>query len=288
MMGSKGGCAAVCCALIAWTGFAVAANAASRPSIKHESVPFFVQGQPLTVVARIKPGDARIKSVTLHYTASRDASPIKLLMTPAGGGRYAATVPADHLSSTASISYYIEAIDEADIWAETNWYEIRLNSSGVVKRLQSPTGSSYPDDVSRESENSSKILVGGGIAAAAIIGIAAVGGGGSGGSGSSENTTSGDGISQLPEPTCEDTDAVGTWIGLTDPVAAPGFALQSGNTGQFFTKIGGAPVAGSWTLIECDLTLIPPEDASSYRGTGILSDDRTTIEINGLTFRKGG
>jgi len=300
-MGKQGGCAALCCALIIWMGFLTAADAASRPTIEHEPVPVAVQGQSLGILARVKPGAARIKSVTLHYAPSRDGSPIKLPMTPSGGGLYAATIPADHLSSTPTLSYYIEAFDDRDEWAETRWFDVRLDSGrgalspDVIQHNEGdsesrPIDSDSSHDGSGQKSNTKKIVIGSALAVGAIVGIAAAAGGSGGGGGGGSNTNvTGGGTSPPTEPdTCEDTDAVGAWVGLTDPAVAPGFALVSGNTGQFFVEIGGAPVAGSWTLVGCDLTLIPPEEASVYRGSGTLSDDKTTVTINGLTFRKGG
>jgi hypothetical protein len=297
-MGKHGGCAALGCALIIWMGFATAADAASRPTIEHQPVPVAAQGQSLSILARVKPGAARIKSVTLHYAPSRDGSPIKLLMTPSGGGLYAATIPADHLSSTATLSYYIEAFDDRDEWAETRWFDVRLDSGRAPEVIQHAGGAgesgpvdvdTSPDGAGKKS-NTTKIVVGSALAVGAIVGIAAAAGGGGGGGGGGSNTnTMGGGTSPPTEPDmCETSDAVGTWIGLTDPAVAPGFALLSGNTGQFFIEIGGAPVAGSWTLVGCELTLLPPEEASVYRGSGTLSEDKTTVTINGFEFRKGG
>jgi hypothetical protein len=287
-MEKREGCAAICCALIISMGFATVANAASRPVIDHELVPIAAQGQPLSILARVKPGEARIKSVTLHYAPSRDGSPIKLLMTPSAGGMYAATIPANHLSSTPTISYYIEAMDERDEWAETRWFEVRLDSGKPTTQFEvvrQPGGNAEPingdmsADGTGKKNNTSKIVVGSVLAVGAIVGIAVATGGGEGGGGTSPPT----------EPDmCENTDAVGTWVGLTDPAVAPGFALLDGNTGQFLVEIGTAPFVGSWILVGCDLTLIPGEEASVYRGSGTLSDDRTTVTINGLTFRKGG
>lgn len=297
-MGKRGGCAAICCAMIISISFATMANAASRPAIDHELVPVAAQGQPLSILARVKPGEARIKSVTLHYAPSRDGSPIKLPMTPSAGGMYVATIPANHLSSTPTISYYIEAIDNRDEWAETRWFEVRLDSGKPITEFDvvqhrsgtaKPIGGDASADGTGEKSNTSKIVVGSVLAVGAIVGIAAVAGGGGGGGGGSSTNMTGGGTSPPPEPDiCENTDAVGTWVGLTDPSVAPGFALLNGNTGQFFVEIGAAPFAGSWTLVGCDLTLIPAEEASVYRGSGTLSDDRATVTINGLTFRKGG
>ena len=297
-------------------GAALAQNEA-LPKIRHEPVKVAVKGQPISILARVTPGSARIKSVTLHHTTSRDAAPLKQEMTSSGGGIYAGSIPAHHFTTAPRLSYYIEAVDENDEWAETRWHEVQVQTSRpekvpvvidhtpertAVTRVEAgrndadtrvPAGR-RPVREDRQGISTTTMIIGGVLAAGAGVAIAAgVGGGGGGGDngGGGEPMDAGDtggGDADPAADSCTDAEAVGTWVGITDPARAPGFALFVDNSAQFLIELGGLPAVGSWILVGCDLTLFPPGTNEVYRGTGSLSDDRLSVTINGFTYRRGG
>src|ERR1039457_1533645 len=98
------------------------------PRIAHEPVGVALRGQPITILAQISAA-APIKSVTLHYTLSRDASPFKLTMQSTGPAMFLGTIPAGLLGNADKVSYYIEATDDRDASTETPWYAVAIKDS---------------------------------------------------------------------------------------------------------------------------------------------------------------
>ena len=281
-------------------------QAATPPRIEHQPVNVAAEGHAISILAHVKPGGARLKTVTLHYAPSRDASPLKQAMTHSGRGVYVGTIPAAYLGKTPKMSYYIEAVDEREEWAETQWHEIqilkarpepaalidRTSERVPVKRSPYAQAPVTPGNAEGAGISTTTWVIGGLAAGAAIAIAAAAGGGGRSAIATNAMTVTGgggnDGPSETNTVTCTRTDPVGTWIGVTDPVIAPGFALFPDNSGQFLDELGGTPGVGSWTLVGCDLTLFPTGTNIVYRGTGTISDDKSSVTINGFTYRKGG
>lgn len=266
---------------------AQSAPAPRPPSISHEPVTLAASGQPLTILARITPGSGRIRTATLHYSISRDAAPIKQVMTSSGAGMYVGTIPAQHVSGISSLRYYIEAVDENEEWSETQWQDVRVGSGRAVTEpviLSNGSGAGG----SGSTFTKKQVLVGGALAAGAAIAIvAASDSGGGGGGGASTNAPTPDPTPDPgPAPTdCEEADAVGTWIN-TNPTFAPGFRIQSDGSALFFAPPEGDPDTGSWGLVGCKLTLIPLNTNSPYRTTGDIGSDKTTFTASGATFIK--
>ena len=82
---------------------------------------------------------------------------------------------------------------------------------------------------------------------------------------------------------CTSEDVVGIWQS-TDP-SAPGFQLSGDGSGRFFTSPGEPLDVGSWDLADCILTLMPTSN-TVYLGSGMISQDKTSVDINGTTFLK--
>jgi hypothetical protein len=132
-------------------------------------------------------------------------------------------------------------------------------------------------------------LIGGGaLAAGAAVAIVAAAGSGGGGGGSSDNAdannTGGGGGGDTNTVVCTADDAIGTWTGTT---SAPGFILGANGAAQFFATVNGVPDEGSYGLVDCTLRLMPSSPTNViYRGSGELSEDKTSVTINGITFTR--
>lgn len=276
-------------AALASAGWAQQQGAAQGPSIVHEPPRFAVKGQPLSILAKVQAGNSPIKAVSLHYSPSRDTAPIKQPMTSAGPNVYVATVPSTHMSSMPSVWYYIEAVDQQDEWAETEWHQVQVGGQREpdptpAAAKQSPAGPGVPTVTpSQEKHGAStgKLIAGGVLAAGAAVAIIAASGGG----GSSDGGGGGTDGSSNDTSKCADSDAAGIWVGA-DTSLAPGFILQSSGSARFFASVDGEPDVGSWGLVGCDLTLVPMGTNSVYRGTGTLSDDKMSVTINGFMYQK--
>jgi hypothetical protein len=262
MLGALGGILAAC------PGDAQQGSPSRPPVIQHDPITFAVPRQPLSIMARIAPGSAPIRSATLYYTPSRDTAPIAQPMTPSGGNLYVATIPPAHLQSVDQIFYYIETVDQREEWAETPYQLITVRPSDEAAETTAPPAA--------PAESGSKRiywLAGG--AAAIGIGAAALAGSGGGGGGQDAANPS----ECLPE------DVPGAWIN-SDTTVAPGFQTFADNRAQFFYPLGAAPEEGFWRLAGCDLSLFPFGTNTTYSGTGTLSADKTTVTINGNTFTR--
>lgn len=282
-------------AVAAASSWAQSAAVPEPPSISHEPVTLAVRGQPLSILARVTPGAAPIRTVNLYYGPSRDAAPVQVAMSSSGAAMYLGTIPASHFQSSSSIFYYIEVIDAQEEWAETPWQEVRVQdprsvTESVVKDPLVPAG--RPPAPRQGGMTTGKWIAGGALAAGAAVAIIAATDSGGGGGSSNNN---GDPPPPPPDDDdpppdddpidCTDDDVVGTWLSL-DQTVAPGFRILADGSTLFFAPPDGEPDTGSWGRIGCTLTLIPLNPDSVYRGTGILSGDRTTLTINGSIFAK--
>ena len=141
------------------------------PHIVHEPVGVALRGQPITILAQIS-ASVPIKSVLLHYTLSKDASPFKLIMQPTGPATYLGTIHAGLLGNAEKVSYYIEATDDQDASTETPWYMVAIKdattlASGPV--VSAPASGSPPPAADSGKSNLLGVgLIAGG--AAAVIG----------------------------------------------------------------------------------------------------------------------
>ena len=158
------------------------------PHIAHDPVGVALRGQPISILARISASTA-IKSVTLHYTLSKDASPFKLAMQSTGPATFLGTIPAGLLGNADKVSYYIEATDDREVSTETPWYLVSIkDSAALAKGGEAPALGGAAVTAQPAETNSHSSLVAAGIiagGAAAVVGaalyVASRGGGSSGG-----------------------------------------------------------------------------------------------------------
>ena len=144
------------------------------PRIAHEPVGVALRGQPITILAQISAA-APIKSVTLHYTLSKDASPFKLAMQSTGPAMFLGTIPAGLLGNADKVSYYIEATDDRDASTETPWYAVAIKDSNAVGQGVGSAAIAAPAAATSSAESGHSSLVTAGIVAggaAAVIGAA--------------------------------------------------------------------------------------------------------------------
>jgi hypothetical protein len=127
-------------------GLVTCADSANMtPTIKHEPVAVAVQGQPISIRARVSDDSGPLKAVTLFCTTSRDAAPFRIPMAESGKGEYAAVIPPNLFRGVSEITYYIEAMDKFEATGETPWYTVQ------VHKIESPasTGAAAPPGVSQ-------------------------------------------------------------------------------------------------------------------------------------------
>lgn len=104
----------------------------SPPVIDHDPVSVAVQGQPITILAKVSDDAGSVKSVVLYYTPSKDAAPFKIPMHASGAHVYYGTIPTDLIGESDRISYYIEAVDNMETMAETSWYNVEIRNSSAA------------------------------------------------------------------------------------------------------------------------------------------------------------
>lgn len=301
-----------------WTGWLSAAwiltpgiALAEGPTIQHEPINMAMENQPISILAKVNPGSAPVQSVVLHYSQSRDASPIKQLMTPTGDDMYVATIPAQHLGGAPTVYYYIEVIDRSEEWAETTWHQVQIRREvtgtpppvappvtstpavepSIITHDARPTQPPVQVDGSRpqktDDSDTMKWIAGGALAAGAAVAIvAAADSGGGGGGGSTPppmDMDDGTDTNMTDTVVCTSADVTGIW--QSPNPSAPGFQLSADFSAQFFTAPGEPLDPGSWRLADCMITLSPSSN-NAYQGTGTLSDDKTTLDLNGIPFVK--
>lgn len=174
---------------VAWVA-GQGAKPIEAPNITHDPVGVALRGQPITVLAQISSA-APIKTVTLHYTLSKDASPFKLTMQPAGPAIFTGTIPATLLGNAAQVAYYIAATDARDVATETPWYTVQIKGTGDA--LPAPVAITTPAPALAAAGGEghawgTTALIAGGAAAVVGAGIYFAGrGGGSDGGGAVTN-----------------------------------------------------------------------------------------------------
>ncbi len=140
------------------------------PVINHQPATVAVQGQPITVLAKVTDDSTLVKSVTLFYSLSKDAAPFRSPMKSTGGGMYYGSIPSSIMANADSVLYYIEALDNLDATTETPWYTVALKSSAPEQAAQrAPAPSVAPAKTQRSGSNwAGAALIGGG--AAVVLG----------------------------------------------------------------------------------------------------------------------
>ncbi|HMP89272.1 MAG TPA: hypothetical protein PJ991_03675 [Kiritimatiellia bacterium] len=169
---------------------AAAADRTTAIKITHTPVTWAVQGQPLTLKARVAGGVGKINQVTLYYALFKDAAPFRVNMAPSGLDMYVGTIEAGLLTGLSSLSYYIEAQDREGTLEETPWYEVTFRSpvspapGRSAGAIAPTTGASGADPDEEGMSGKTMALIAGGVAAVAVGAylIADSGGGSSGGS----------------------------------------------------------------------------------------------------------
>lgn len=181
-------------ALIAWVA---TRSVYARPTIEHDPVKVAIQGQSVSVLARVRDKAAEVKSVTLFYSVSKDVAPFRVVMQASDTGVYYGTIPAEHFEKALTLFYYIEAANLAEETTETPWYTIPVRTAAQVQRgvaAASPTPSpTAPPAEEKESTirwGTIGLIAGG--AAAVVGGAFLLGGGGDTGDESSEGVQPGD------------------------------------------------------------------------------------------------
>lgn len=115
---------------LAWLCLGIAGVAAAAvPRIEHTPVTVGMRGQPLMIRARVVAQGPAVKSVTLHYSASRDAAPFAVPMQATTGEAYIGTIPAGIVGSVETLTYYLSAEDAVGATAETPWTTVRIQGT---------------------------------------------------------------------------------------------------------------------------------------------------------------
>jgi hypothetical protein len=135
-------------------------GAANPPLIKHQTVTVAVQGQSLAMRATVT-SDSPIKSVTLYYSTSKDVAPFKVQMQSAGAGLYVAAIPANLVSRSSQVTYYMEATDVGGLSSETPWYVVKIQTPQAGSAPAARTGSTVTEE--EESFWQKPYVIGGGV-----------------------------------------------------------------------------------------------------------------------------
>jgi len=183
-----------------WLGLAALAAAGGAraqnrpPIIQHEPPAVAIRGQPLIVRARVSDDHGAVRSVKLFYAVSRDAAPFEIPMEASGEGVFVAVIAPHLFAGIERFSYYIEAMDDAELASETPWHVVRLQTMDA----------GAPEAEKTEGGRPRWVLpaVIGGVAAAAV-GVAAAASGGGGGGGDEDEKAS---------------DPAGNYAGITEVV----------------------------------------------------------------------
>lgn len=282
----------------------------SGPVLAHEPVSVAVQGEPLTILTRVATLGSPVRSVTLHYSLSKDGSPASESMNSTGQGVYIGTIPANLFRTANSIWYYIEAVDEADEWAETSWHQVLIKRSDALEPppFANPAGGTRPNvavpasataparapviDNRPEKDGfaTPAVVVGGAVlVGAGVIAAIASSDGGSGGGASDTPPAVETGTPPETSLDCVESDLTGAWSG-SDP--APRFTLFANNS-ALFDFPDGETVGGSWTLGpgNCVINLMPDASLSTnnisvYQGSDTVRTEGSpfTVVIKGRTF----
>ncbi len=168
-----GGCrlGVILCALLV---SAVRGEANPPPVIKHQPVAVAVRGQPVTILATVTDDSGVVKTVTLFYSLSKDAAPFRTAMKSSGANLYYGTIPASMVGDAASLSYYVEAMDNLDTTAETPYHTIEIKEevlSEAPSAAKPPAGKSAPPGGKEEPRKSN--LLGISLIAGAAVAVVA-------------------------------------------------------------------------------------------------------------------
>jgi len=182
------------CLIGAILNLASFARADSGPlSILHAPVKVALNGQSISVRARVSGGAPPLRSVALLWAPSRDAAPYRISMQDTGTGIFAATIPETLFAGLDELYYYLEAVDADDAVAETAWYTVKIRSlaprrpapaSPAARQSRPARGRPAPAAVNEGEPRQwvKPALIGGGIlaAGAATYALTQDSGGGSG------------------------------------------------------------------------------------------------------------
>ena len=145
----------------------------SAPRIVHEPVTAGIKGQPVYIRATVTDDGGPAKAVNLYCSVSSDSAPFKVKMRASGASAFIGTLPDNLVRNSATVSYYIEAVDSLEQATETPWYTIRFRAaSGKATRTNLPKND-------KSSSWKKPILIVGGTVAAIAVGVSLSDSGGS-------------------------------------------------------------------------------------------------------------
>ena len=242
-------------ALSLGAGPAMAQGAANQPpQVSHQPVTTAVRGQGLTLKAKVTDDHAKVQSVTLFYTLSKDAAPFEVPMKSVGLDLYLGTIEAGVLAGINSLSYYIEAQDELGAAVETPWRVIEIRDAKSPPDASgaqvSPSGGSDGSGVHWGYIAAGGLLVAGGVAL-----LASDSGGGGGGSDD--------------PPATNDTNGVDSRAGT-----------YGGSVTTCFTPPGGAPgceTHGMTIIVDSSGRVLSDTLNEDQQMTGQISGDDFTL-----------
>lgn len=256
----------ICLVWVCAVGLAGANGAENKaPVIRHEPVTVALEGQSIAIKASVT-DDLGVKAVTLHYSTSKDVAPFKLEMQPVGQETYLCTLPANLLSRAAQVTYYIEAMDDMDLSAETPWYPVsvqvpRAGSGGAAKAPLAPA--------EEESSWTTPALIAGGILVVGGVAAAVIANNSSGDDGGSGSTTN-----PPPDPS---EDYSGAYVGsVTTSLQFPG---QTATTESHGTTI---VIASDGSVTSADLY---EGQALQGRMSGANVSLEATVSVSNITGR---
>jgi len=226
---------------------------AEGPEIVHEPLRSSLRGEDISLMAEVLSDTDPITGVTLHYTVSRHAAPVKVRMRNTGMSLYNATIPGVVTKQASNLYYYIEAETEGEAWTESPWHTVEITAP-KTGAPSVPAGRAQ-QTASKKRQIGTIALIAGG-AAGIVAGALALADNGGGGGGSN-----GGGGAPVEE------DVAGTYTG-TEVLC--------------FTPEGGDTTCETLAItVEIDeMGLVDSNDlAGGTPASGSLSGDRFAITV---------
>ena len=265
------------------------------PSIDHTPIAIAVHGQSIVVRAKVASVAHRVKTVTLFYTASRDAAPFRIPMQNSGAAAYTGAIPAELFAGLSRLFYYIEARDDLDAATETPWYTVEvkvLDAQAQAAAAASPTNG--PPEKGRSRWLMPTLVAGGALLAGGAVTALAIRNKGTSSDSTSRNTSTnyvgtyrGTATTCYQEPasptTCTSggiTITINRDLTVTSDDLKPGTHLQATLSGAYFVMTYTSTDSSRPTEIVYLGTLVDTRILGTIQGTADTSIGAATYSGN--------
>lgn len=265
------------------------AQQSKPPVIEHAPVTVALRGQPVAIRATVTDESKAVKSVTLYYTTSKDVAPFKISLQKSGADSYTGVIPAQLLSGNNQVSYYIEAMNEDEVVAETPWYTVNVKS---LTAAESAAKAAPAEQQRQVKPGEQKDRTPGWVVPACVIGGAGVVAGGvlwavnSHGGGGDDHTTTNAGTYVGTVTTCFQLDGSNSHCNAHSLAI---FIDKDGNVSSYSLREGeylSAKMSGEDFLMISAIDT--PDETGSIRFQGTVVGGRIVGSIEGSSQTASG